>query len=148
MRDRVPYRTAGAAQRQATAHALRSGITTLQWRVLAVVFDLTTSYSKLEDRTSARQIAARVYGVDAEKVMGSERKRVSYALKRLADLGIIVYGAPRGGRYAGFIVGIPADANVSHTEDVGASGDSPTSHDRDSNVPKMVPNVPQKRDNT
>jgi hypothetical protein len=112
LRERVHYRCAGAAQRQATVRAALSSVTALLWRVLCVVFYLTTSYSKLTDRTSARQIAALVYGVEPEGVMGSQRERVSRALNRLADLGIIQYNAPLGGRYAGLVVTVPVDPNV------------------------------------
>lgn len=84
----------------------------LEWRVLAAVTELTASWSKLEDRTSARQIGALVYDVPAVDLTGYQRDRVGAALRRLRDSEIVTYRASRAGRGAGIIVGLPPSENT------------------------------------
>ena len=75
-----------------------------------MICDLTASYSKLADRTSARQIAAMTLGVDTDdpEVVGGRRERVSKALDLLNELEIISYRA-RGdhGPNAGVYIALP-----------------------------------------
>ena len=122
IRGRVRYKYAGAAQRQAHTRAVERGATDFQLRVLLAVFYLTTSYSKLTDRTSARQIAAIVFGVDPERVAGWARKRVSSALKGLYDRGVLLYERTVGATW--LIVSVPPDNTAG--EPYPESGDGQT----------------------
>jgi hypothetical protein len=94
--DRVSYKAAGRAQRQAHERARACGeLTRADLIVLANVLDATTSYSRLADRESARKLARGVSERQARRSLGS-----------LAQRGIIVWVAGRG-RGNLTIVGVP-----------------------------------------
>jgi hypothetical protein len=121
MTARVAYAEAGAALRAARARAAAVGLTVLEWQVFAAVAELTTSWSKTTDTTSARQIAAMVYGLDATEVNGGQRRRVRSALEALNTKGVIVLVGARGGRHAGVTVSLPP--NTFSREHVFSPGD-------------------------
>lgn len=104
---RVPFPVAGRAMRQARARAVAARASLLEQAVLAVVIELTGSWSRLvESRTSVRQIGALAYGVDVDDLTGHQRDRIAACLRHLRELGVITYESKRG-RFAGAIVGIP-----------------------------------------
>src|SRR5262249_10067072 len=76
------------------------------------IFDRTVSYSKLVDRTSARQLAGIVYhgnpDVDAHTVKGGRRRRVRDAVAALALVGVLRYEGARRGANAGLVICVPA----------------------------------------
>jgi hypothetical protein len=96
---RTTYNDAGRAYRSTVHRAMAVGLTPLELRVLLVVLELTASYSKMIDSTSARQIAARVYDTTPELLKGSQRQRVQEALRSLETKSIIGYETSRG-RYS------------------------------------------------
>jgi hypothetical protein len=85
--ERVPYRLACAATRQAHQRARDAGLSFGEWRVLAAVLDKTTSYSKLADEV-ARGELARWADLSAD--------RTAKALAKLSSLGIVFYRAGLG----------------------------------------------------
>jgi hypothetical protein len=108
---RVPYRDAGAAQRQAHRRAVARDLSEANWRVLAVVLDLTTSYSKLTDRVLQAQIV---------KASATSARTVRRSLRRLAEFGVIVF-VPGLGAGHKTIVGVPP-AGVKADEYLSALG--------------------------
>lgn len=146
--ERVPYVVAAVSARQARARAVAVGISPLEWRVLAVVFELTATYSKLVDRVSARQVGALVYGKASEEVTESQRKRISAALASLGRAEVITYETAKGGQFAMPVIGLPRNVsgvedvgmpNVSATEDVGAANVSRGKSQRPSRTTRNVP---------
>jgi hypothetical protein len=97
--DRVSYAVAGRAQRQAHERARRAGLSFGEWRVLDVVLDLTTSYSKLADQVERSEVARRA-GLSAD--------RTGRALAKLSSVGIVFY---RPGLGAGnlSVVAVPGE---------------------------------------
>jgi hypothetical protein len=92
------YAEVGAAHRAVIARAASLGkhMGELDWRVLPAVLVLTASWSKLDDETSTRQLAAVAYGVAYEWVADSQRQRVAKTLRKLARLGVIGYQRGKG----------------------------------------------------
>jgi hypothetical protein len=111
---RVTYAEAGAAMRAARARAAVVGLTVLEWQVFAVVAELTASWSKTTDKTSARRIAAMVYGIEVDQVDGGQRRRVRTALEALDHKGVITFAGARGGWNAGVIIGLPNVLSPEH----------------------------------
>jgi hypothetical protein len=103
---RVPYKTAGAVFRDVLgrANALRPPLGARERSVLDAVLELTTSYSKLVDSTTARRIAEIAYGVD--EVDGRDRERVREILNRLDARGLIQITPCGRGRSARIIVSV------------------------------------------
>jgi hypothetical protein len=95
---RASYAEAGAAMRQAIDRALAASLGPRQWAVVAVVLELTASYSKLSDDLYLAEIAARVFRTDEPTTW--QVKRISADLKDLAAAGIIEREPPRIGRPA------------------------------------------------
>jgi hypothetical protein len=97
--ERVSYAVAGRAQRQAHDRARQAGLSFGEWRVLDVVLDLTTSYSKLADEVERSDVARRA-GLSAD--------RTGQALAKLSRLGIVFY---RPGLGAGIlsVVAVPRE---------------------------------------
>jgi len=99
--ERVSYREAGAAQRAATARAnqLADRLTARDLRVLGAVFAETTTYSKL---------TAFVYIAKVAELAGVHRPDAGKSIRKLAELGIIVW-VPGRGRQSKSLIGMPAD---------------------------------------
>jgi hypothetical protein len=95
---RASYADAGRAHRAtlARAHALKLG--TRELRVVGAVLVLTSSWSKLADTTTTREVAELAYG---RPVLGWERERIGAALTKLDALGVFSVtrvGKGRGAR--------------------------------------------------
>jgi len=122
----TPYKVAGAAHRAAVARAAAAlakrqeddGISGFDLMTLHAVLSLTTSWSKLCDRTSARQLGAIIYGVAPEELTGGQRRRVRDSAQRLATAGVIDVEGALGGPTAGLVVNVPEDPNVPSSEHV------------------------------
>jgi hypothetical protein len=104
---RISYREAGAAQRAAWDRAMAAEIPTakgtrpvncMELRALNAVLHFTTTYSRLTDRRSVKQIA---------EVAGCNAKTISRALKVLNNAGIAYYTP--GGKGQGHVstIGVP-----------------------------------------
>lgn len=110
----APYAVAGRATRRATAVAARARVagelTELDLLTLLAVLSLTTSWSKLQDETTTRQVAALVYP-DAEPSSG-QRRRVGDSLTRLAETGAITLERSSGGRWSRLIIGVPSPSDA------------------------------------
>jgi hypothetical protein len=72
--------------------------------VLEAVLAVTTSYSKLMDFTTAREIACIAYGTN--EIDGRDRERARESLNKLARLGLIEMTASGRGRGARMIVSV------------------------------------------
>jgi len=96
----VRYREAGAAQRAASARAnqLADRLTARDLRVLGAVFAETTTYSKL---------TAFVYIAKVAELAGVHRPDAGKSIRKLAELGIIVW-IPGRGRRSKSLIGVPA----------------------------------------
>jgi hypothetical protein len=70
----------------------------LELRVLLAVIDLVASWSRRWDWIGTRRLAARVYGVDYDKVSGWQRRNVVTALRELDAMGALVYESGGVGR--------------------------------------------------
>lgn len=98
LEPRASYAQAGRAMRATLtrAHALNLGAR--QLRVVGAVLMLTSSWSKLADTTTTREVAELAYG---RPVTGWERERVGEALTKLDALGVFAVtrvGKGRGAR--------------------------------------------------
>ena len=99
----TPYREVGDALRQSLTRARASKLNGSQWRVLAVVVDLTASRSKLKDHTWCEYIAEQAgFGSGLEPT-----KRAARTLRKLRGLGVIDYvgGSKKPKRWT--VVGLP-----------------------------------------
>jgi hypothetical protein len=115
--ERVSYAVAGKAQRQAHARAREAGLSFGEWRVLDVVLDMTTTFSKLVDEVARTELARRA---------GLSPDRTAKALAKLARLGIIFYRAGLGAGNLS-LVAVPragAKGDV-YASAFGAAGTSP-----------------------
>jgi hypothetical protein len=103
---RVPYATAGRAFRDTLrrANAIQPRLGARDRAVLEAAFAVTTSYSKLQDFTTAREIACIAYGTD--EIDGRDRDRVRESLNKLARLELIEITASGRGRGARVIVSV------------------------------------------
>lgn len=98
LEPRASYAQAGRAMRATLtrAHALKLPVRDL--RVVNAVLILTSSWSKLADSTTTREVAELAYGRD---VAGWERKKVWESLTKLDALGVFAVtrvGKGRGAR--------------------------------------------------
>jgi len=98
--ERVSYREAGAAQRAASARAnqLADRLAARDHRALCAVFAETTTYSKLTAFVYVEQIA---------ELAGLDRSDAGKSIRKLAELGIIVW-VPGRGRQSKSLIGVPA----------------------------------------
>ena len=94
MGERVKFRVALDAARQATERVLRNSVTPRQLRVFLAVLDFTAHWSKLEENVKLARIAE-LAGVEGQDVRERD-KRVAEDLRRLAAIGAIVYRAGSG----------------------------------------------------
>jgi hypothetical protein len=111
---RVKYKVAGAVYRDVMRRANSSSppLGARERAVLAAVLDRTTSYSKLVDTTSARQLAAIAYGFDdPDDVHGHQRKRTRELLDGLAKRGLCEITPCGRGRSARLIVSVSAETH-------------------------------------
>jgi hypothetical protein len=84
--ERVSYRDAGAAQRQAHDRARAcTDLTFADWKVLDNVLDKTTSFSKLADHV-----------FQADLARGVSPRQVRRSLRRLAGRGVLAYTSGLG----------------------------------------------------
>jgi hypothetical protein len=90
-RDKYPDVCASHRDANRRAGAVRDRLGELDRDVLAAVIELTAGWSLIETRTSVKQIAGLAYGVPYAEVSGYQRDRVSAALRRLRDLGVVGY---------------------------------------------------------
>lgn len=97
--ERVAYREAGNAMREALRRARGAGLSPTDRNVLDAVLALTVSYSKLEDEISPATIAEEA---------GCSLRQARRSLRKLDDLGIVVY-VPGLGRGRTSVVGLPVE---------------------------------------
>jgi hypothetical protein len=97
--ERDTYADVGAALRRTVRQAVEVGCTRKELRALLGVFELTASYSRLEDRLYVQQLAdvADLHIVDARA-----------SLRSLRDKGVIVFEGKRGARSLIGLRGEPA----------------------------------------
>lgn len=115
--------------RDTVARAIAAGLTTRQWRVLAAVLCLTTSYSRLDDHTNVEQVAG---------LSGLHPRDASRELNRLHRLGVIVWEPTRGGRGRKSHVSVKPRADctpVSDDETRAQSNGNPGAFDTKPRVP-------------
>lgn len=128
---RVPYAQAGEAMREMIARANRANpqLGARQRAVLDAVLVLTASYSKLQDTTTAREVAELAYGRAA--VDGRDRERAREALNQLAQRGFIELTQISRGRHSRLIIAIPpastGDGSDTTPTGVGGVGGASTS---------------------
>ena len=91
--QRVPYKVAGAAGRDANSRyrAAAKNLTHADCRVFLVVLERTASYSRIEDRVTHRVLA---------ELSGLHAKTVATSLKNLSQYGVIDYEPGLGRRYS------------------------------------------------
>lgn len=97
--ERVAYRAAGAAHRQANRRACAASLSETDMRVLAVVLELTVSYSKLTDSVAHSQLTDRC---------ACSPRQLRRSLRRLVECGVIAY-QPGRGRGNSSIIGVPPE---------------------------------------
>jgi hypothetical protein len=133
--ERVPYKVAAAAQRQAHARAFAIDRVTLgDVKVLDAVLDETAAYSKLTDRVPTARIARRAR---------VSIRTVRRSLAKLAEHGAVVY-EPGLGRGNLTVVGVSpagekADVYLSALREADPAGFPPRKADAD---PSAFPPAP------
>ncbi len=90
----------GEAMRTAIKAANRAELTLADRRVFEAVLSLVCSYSRLQDHVYRDQVA---------RAAGTSERQARRSLKKLDDLGIIVWN-PRRGHGVRSLVGLPLDA--------------------------------------
>src|SRR5690348_15699748 len=100
MGDRVTFLVASQARRESTEAALSASLTVAELRVLLAVHWFTGEWSRLSDQVGLEQVAE-VAGLVGHK------SRVAKALRRLEELGAVVYIPGQRGRGHRGTVGIP-----------------------------------------
>lgn len=105
------------AERQAIRRAIAASPTQAEHRVFLACLELTSSWTRLSDSTTATQIAASAC---------VHPKTAAKALRRLASLGIIEFKPSRGrpGKNNYSIVGLPPAVSMTSGSGKGAPGDS------------------------
>ena len=108
--DRVPFLLANFVHREAAARARVAGLGLHARHVLAVVLELTASFSKLGDSVALGVIADRVNiepvagdGERRRRAIEGRRRQVSTALHQLAKAGVLTYapgGRPGGSKFS------------------------------------------------
>ena len=111
MSGRVPYATAGAAQRAANARAREHDLSAGALAVLAAVLDQTTSFSKLDDFVKVADLAG---------LAGLSVRQTRRALQRLAAADVIVYQPGNGAGRLSYVAVPEADDNWRRTSSQGA----------------------------
>ncbi len=101
--ERVAYREAGEAMREALRRASEAELSLTDRKVLDAVLVATVSYSKLDDRLPLAQIVT---------AAGCSARQAQRSLQRLPGLGIVVY-APGRGRGNVSLVGLPKRRQLS-----------------------------------
>ena len=95
MRERVSYSKAGRAQREAFARSqrpdvrARHGLKPRDDRVLGAIFSIISTYSRVEDTVSAKQVG---------DIIGMAEHNVSSSFTRLHEAGVIFREGGKGGR--------------------------------------------------
>ena len=113
--DRDAYRVVGVELRKMLQRANKAVtdslaanhrqplLTPTDWRVLAAVVDMTASRSLLGDRIFVGQIASHTY--DVERSAEWQTKSAWRSLRKLHDLGILIYEPGRGKRASVIVLG-------------------------------------------
>lgn len=99
-RPRDPYAEVGAATRAAltAARTAAEPLTRTEWQVLCVLLEATSTWSRLTEHLTVREIAAARYGVDPDDATRAQTNKTTAALRSLAAKGVIVYKpSPRPG---------------------------------------------------
>jgi hypothetical protein len=156
-KNSVPYRDVAASLIALQHRAARVGLTELESKTLLAIVSLTVPWSKLVDRTSARQVAGLVYGCDPDDLTGAQRSRIGDAMRNL-DAKRLVRCRTGRGRYAMTLVQIPlirwgSNDPPAHAIDVHVADASRTTDDQwppatDSTTPSNELNDPPQRDTT
>jgi hypothetical protein len=114
--DRVKYRVAGKAYRQAAAVSAKVStkreLSVFDHRVLEAVTVFLTSFSRVNEWRTLTHLAAFVYQIHVKTVAGWHRKDVGKSLKRLRNAGVITYTPGRGRGSYGTIGFVPAEEGV------------------------------------
>jgi hypothetical protein len=138
---RVSYKVAGQAYRDTIrrANAIRPPLGARVRAVLDAVLVLTTSYSKLVDSTTTRQIAEIAYSRD--EVDGRDRERVRALLNQLAALDLIQITPTGRGRSARVVVSVKSTTPPTERGVYGAA-ESQTPPAAGKNTPLEVQETP------
>lgn len=96
MSARDAFADVGRAIRAGHLQLRRANLESFDRRVFDALIDVVFSYSRLEDTTTATQIARWVYDLSPELVAGWHRKKVQASLRRLHKAGVVDVDAETG----------------------------------------------------